>query len=114
MFLNGSKSSNVDAKLDTLVGKGLSMAGVEENEAMPKGSAAPDPTTFVGGKLNGLLLFSGTGDVFLNSLGGNAGGAKIGGVEGTTAIFWAGAGDEGSAARGSNSSSCKSSRVKLS
>ena len=103
MFLKGSKSSK-DAKglLDTTLVIGLAMAGVEENEDIPKGSSRPGIPLDGAGVIKGLLLFSvGVGGA-LDSRGGSAGGGNKTG---------AGA---GSAARGSKSSSWKSPKVRFS
>lgn len=120
MFLKGSKSSKDAKGLLAIAGvnvAGLAMAGAEENEDIPNGSllVKAEPDT---GAMNGLLLFSGTGgELFIMfSRGGKAGGAaKIGVVTGGGATLGvAGCDDDDSAALGSNSSSCKSSSVKLS
>jgi len=74
MFLKGSKSSR-DAKGLGLTA-GLAMAGAEENEVIPNGSSFNPELV-----LKGLLLFSGTGEIFLNSLGGNAGGGTKTGAD---------------------------------
>jgi len=63
------------------------MAGAEENEVIPNGSSNPELALKV--SLNGLLLFSGTGEIFLNSLGGKAGGgtsSDVGVVVGSLAV----------------------------
>jgi len=71
MFLKGSKSSR-DAKGWGLTA-GLAMAGAEENVLIPNGSSF-NPELVLKLSLNGLLLFSGTGETLLNSRGGKAGG----------------------------------------
>lgn len=118
MFLKGSKSSKDAKGLVATAGvnvAGLAMAGAEEKEDIPKGSLLVVVKSEETGAINGLLLFSGTGELFLSklSLGGKAGG-------GATRIGPTGAGATtvgavvDSVARGSNSSSFKSSSVKLS